>query len=120
MSVSSLGFHDVYDESPSESGFHGPAADRYKLSRQAFNQVLAEMVLATEQPPITVTSGLPSGDAFAITVDDGGVSYYTIVADHIEAFGWRGHCFITTDTIGRTGFLDRQQIRELDARGQAL
>ena len=55
-----------------------------------------------------------------ITVDDGGVSYYTMLADRLEARGWRGHCFVSTDAIGTRGFLSAAQIRELDARGHVI
>ena len=54
------------------------------------------------------------------TFDDGGVSYYTVVADRLEAQGWRGHCFVSTDFIGQRGFLTAAQIRELDARGHVI
>jgi peptidoglycan/xylan/chitin deacetylase (PgdA/CDA1 family) len=57
---------------------------------------------------------------FLITVDDGGVSYHTIIADRLEARGWRGHCFVSTDFIGHDGFLDANQIRDLDARGHVI
>jgi peptidoglycan/xylan/chitin deacetylase (PgdA/CDA1 family) len=55
-----------------------------------------------------------------ITVDDGGVSYYTVVAERLEALGLRGYCFVTTDCIGQRGFLTTAQIRELDARGHVI
>ena len=45
---------------------------------------------------------------------------YTTVADRLEALGWRGHCFVTTGAIGRPGFLDSRQIRELRARGHVV
>jgi peptidoglycan/xylan/chitin deacetylase (PgdA/CDA1 family) len=57
---------------------------------------------------------------FLITVDDGGVSYHTLMADRLEQRGWRGHCFVSTDLIGRRGFLTAEQIRELDARGHVI
>jgi peptidoglycan/xylan/chitin deacetylase (PgdA/CDA1 family) len=55
-----------------------------------------------------------------MTFDDGGASYYTVVADRLEAFGWRGHCFIPTSKIGSAGFLDKRQIVELRARGHVI
>jgi peptidoglycan/xylan/chitin deacetylase (PgdA/CDA1 family) len=65
------------------------------------------------QPPLRPTP-------WSITFDDGGVSYYTRAADRLEARGWRGHCFVSTDFVGRSGFLDAAQIRELDARGHVI
>jgi peptidoglycan/xylan/chitin deacetylase (PgdA/CDA1 family) len=101
MSVVSLLFHDVYASDPRESGFRSPAADRYKLSVPNFEAQL---------------DGLPEASA-QLTFDDGGVSYYTLVADRLEALGLRGHCFVSTDFIGEHGFMTAAQIRELDARG---
>jgi peptidoglycan/xylan/chitin deacetylase (PgdA/CDA1 family) len=57
---------------------------------------------------------------YLLTVDDGGVSYFTLVADRLEARGWRGHCFVSTDAIGTRGFLRASQLRELDRRGHVI
>jgi peptidoglycan/xylan/chitin deacetylase (PgdA/CDA1 family) len=108
MHTVSLLFHDVFVAGPHESGFQSPAADRYKLSSADFDAQLDGMA--------TITPACP----FVITVDDGGVSYYTLVADRLEARGWRGYCFVPTNMIGRRGFLDCAQIRELDARGHVI
>jgi peptidoglycan/xylan/chitin deacetylase (PgdA/CDA1 family) len=108
MRIASLLFHDVYLRDPRESGFESAAADRYKLSLAEFDAQL--------QGIVGVRGRLP----FVITVDDGGRSYYTVAADRLEALGWRGHCFVTTNCIGEPGFLTAQQIRELDARGHHI
>jgi peptidoglycan/xylan/chitin deacetylase (PgdA/CDA1 family) len=70
------------------------------------------------QPP--PRSDADAGLPWLITFDDGGVSYHTLIADRLEARGWRGHCFVTTGCIGRRGFLDAAQIRDLDARGHVI
>ena len=57
---------------------------------------------------------------YLLTVDDGGVSYFTAVADRLEARRWRGHCFVSTDAIGTRGFLSASQLRELDTRGHVI
>lgn len=101
-------FHDVYVRDPHESGFVSPAADRYKLSLEEFDAQLAGLAH---------TEG---GDGFLITVDDGGVSYFTVVADRLEGRGWLGHCFVTTSFIGARGFMNRSQLRELHARGHVI
>jgi peptidoglycan/xylan/chitin deacetylase (PgdA/CDA1 family) len=100
--------HDVHDGDPSESGFRGPAADRYKITRAQLEAQLAGLARARPELPV------------AITVDDGGVSYYTTVAEQLETRGWRGHCLVTSGCIGRPGFLDVRQIRELHARGHLI
>jgi peptidoglycan/xylan/chitin deacetylase (PgdA/CDA1 family) len=102
-------FHDVYASDPRESGFSSPAADRYKLAIPEFDRELASLVAAA-----------PRSLPFSLTFDDGGSSFYTVIADRLEALGWRGHFFVVTDRIDRTGFLTRGQIRELSDRGHVI
>lgn len=119
----SLLFHDVYVRDCAESGFRSPAADRYKLSVAAFDAQLAGVIDARRDAPLLapdLASAAGGTLPFAITVDDGGLSYYTAIADRLEMLGWRGHCFVTSDCIGGTGFLTANQIRELDARGHLI
>jgi peptidoglycan/xylan/chitin deacetylase (PgdA/CDA1 family) len=108
MRALTLLFHDVYVRNPAESGFPSEAAHRYKLPLQAFDAQLAGVAAASSDLPVS------------ITFDDGGVSYYTLAADRLEAHGWRGHCFVSTDMIGDRAFLTPSQIRELDARGHII
>lgn len=113
MRIVSLLFHDVFASDPGESGFRSPAADRYKLSIPDFEAQLDGLVESRIPDP---GSRLP----VHLTFDDGGVSYYTAVADRLEAADLRGHCFVTTDYVGRHGFLTPAQIRELAARGHTI
>lgn len=123
MRLISLLFHDVYVREPGESGFSSPQADRYKLSLADFERQLSG--LAGLETPASLVTHLEQrrGDrrlSMAITVDDGGLSYYTVIADRLEQLGWRGHCFVPTTFIGTRGFMDASQLRELDARGHLI
>jgi peptidoglycan/xylan/chitin deacetylase (PgdA/CDA1 family) len=129
MHLVSLLFHDVYERATSESGFCSPAADRYKLSVPEFEaQVIGAALVRPDAPRLATDllsaagqSGQSSGGCgFVFTADDGGVSYHTCVAERLEAFGWRGHCFVTTDAVGNRGFLDAAQLRSLDVRGHVI
>jgi peptidoglycan/xylan/chitin deacetylase (PgdA/CDA1 family) len=134
MRVVSLLFHDVFVASPRESGFQSAAAARYKLSVDQFEAQLRGMARVRRDAPMLIRgSGIGDrgsgcrdprlGDApapFLLTVDDGGVSAGTLVADRLEALGWRAHCFVPTDAIGRRGFLAPAQIRDLHARGHVI
>lgn len=102
-------FHDVYVSDPRESGFASPAADRYKLSVAQFERELRGLASVQQR-------AMP----FALTFDDGGVSFYTCIADRLEALGWRGYCLISTDYIDRPAFLSRSHIRELHRRGHVI
>ena len=128
MRAISLLFHDVFLDDPAESGFVSAAADRYKLTVADFDAQLDGVAAARHEPPI-LAGAIEHRDhriasacitPFAITVDDGGESYYTTVAERLEQRGWRGHCFVTTDFIGERGFLSRSQIRELAGRGHVI
>jgi peptidoglycan/xylan/chitin deacetylase (PgdA/CDA1 family) len=118
----SLLFHDVYARVPAESGFTGAIADRYKLSIAEFGTALS--AIATRAPRVVrvaCASDLARTErSVAITADDGGASYALHIADALEEHGWRGHCFMTTDMIGRPGFLTEADLRDLDRRGHVI
>jgi peptidoglycan/xylan/chitin deacetylase (PgdA/CDA1 family) len=123
MRLISLLFHDVYAVDPAESGFEGEGAARYKLPLALFEEQLTGLAAVVRQPPVLIagaTASTHTGLPVAITVDDGGLSYFTSVAGLLEERGWRGHCFVTTAWIGRRGFLDKPQLRELHARGHVI
>jgi peptidoglycan/xylan/chitin deacetylase (PgdA/CDA1 family) len=55
-----------------------------------------------------------------LTFDDGGSSAHTSIADRLEKHGWKGHFLVTTDYIGKRGFLIKEQIRDLRQRGHVI
>jgi len=116
-------WHDVYLDDVSESGFTGPGADRYKLNVKEFNSQISRLARTRTDKPVLLP-GIRRDERrdipFAITVDDGGVSYYTVIAESLEALGWRGHCMVTTGCIGKPGFLNAGQLRELYDRGHVI
>ena len=124
MPLVSLLFHDVYRRSPSESGFCSPGADRYKLTVAQLASQLDGVAAVRHDRPILATAMVEASPAgtfpFLLTVDDGGVSYHQVIADLLEARGWRGHAFVSTDFIGQPGFLTVEQLRDLDARGHVI
>ena len=56
---------------------------------------------------------------WAITFDDGRDGSI-LAADILEARGWRGYFFIVTDLMGSPGFLNREQILELQVHGHVI
>ena len=102
-------YHDVVENGNySASGFPGPGADRYKLDRLEFARHLQAIREAIRNQPVL------------LTFDDGGVSAHERIAGMLEEFGWRGHFFVTTDFLGLPGFLDVEQVRDLDRRGHVV
>jgi peptidoglycan/xylan/chitin deacetylase (PgdA/CDA1 family) len=108
MSVTLL-YHDVVAAgSYDSSGFPGAGAARYKLTLEEFRDHLAAIAAAGARtsPPV-------------FTIDDGGSSSMRIAAE-LEAYGWLGRFFVTTDQIGSPGFLDPAEIRHLRASGHEI
>jgi len=124
MRIVSLLFHDVIQSQKSESsGFSGPAARRYKLEKAAFLLQLAELHKAVPYQPITDPDSVgptQPRDPFMLTFDDGGISAHTHVSSALDQYGWKAHFFVVTDWIGRPGFLNAGQIRDLRKRGHTI
>jgi peptidoglycan/xylan/chitin deacetylase (PgdA/CDA1 family) len=122
MQALAIMYHDVVENGSFESsGFAGEGANVYKLRRQDFERHLEAIRAAV--PAGTVTTISPqhtSALEVFLTFDDGGVSFANPIADLLEARGWRGHFFITTDRIGQPGFVSAAQIRDLFLRGHAI
>lgn len=121
MKPISLMYHDVVAAGRYESsGFPGAAANLYKLDRDTFSRHLAAIAGARDVGRTVMDALRDGGDApVMLTFDDGGASFLYI-ADELEARGWRGHFFITTDCIGRDGFLGEADIDELHRRGHVV
>lgn len=118
-------FHDVVGDGNAcdESGFSGHAAAHYKLGYRVFEAHCS--AIASVTPPdgvqlLDVPAGALATSFVSLTFDDGGRSACEYVADALEARGWRGHFFITTDYIGTAAFLTPSQIRSLRARGHRI
>lgn len=112
----SLIFHDVAD-GPSQS----LSAAVYTMTQESFLAHLSAMeqrnpAVGTIRQFFTWQIDMP----VFLTFDDGGVSGYTYVGAALERHHWRGHFFITTNWIGRSGYMNKQQIRELHSRGHVI
>jgi len=123
--VISLMYHDVVERGAHQaSGFGSADAALYKLEPEEFGRHLAAISKVVTERPILVTQLMAGGAGPArpwmMTFDDGGVSSYTPIADQLEALGWRGHFFISTDYIGAPAFMSHKQIRELHRRGHVI
>ena len=108
-----LMYHDVYEVSSAESGFDTPGAKHYKIDKTTF----VEHVKAITQ--YCEANGLRK-ENILFTFDDGGLSFYTIIAPILEEYGWRGVFFISTQYLGTEGFMTSSQIADLHQRGHII
>jgi peptidoglycan/xylan/chitin deacetylase (PgdA/CDA1 family) len=120
MKAMSLAYHDVTDGSKGALTGYGAL---YKLDHKHFHNHILSIWQQAGQDAVRFIDRFRRWEddvPVFLTFDDGGLGAYTYVADELERYGWRAHFFITTDWVGRTGFLDRQQIRELRSRGHVI
>ena len=115
MKAISFCLHDVLDADRVKPG------DVYTLRLAEFSEHLR--AIGQKKPSIrTIRSRCEWGDQVPVflTFDDGAVGSYTFAAAGLEEHGWRGHFFITTDWVGRDGYMSRAQIRDLHNRGHII
>lgn len=115
MRAISLCLHDVLDIERVKPG------DVYTLKFIDFCKHLR--VIEDRQTPVqTIRSLYELGTQVPVflTFDDGTVGAHVFAAPELEKHGWRGHFFITTDWIGRPGYMDWDQVRDLHERGHII
>jgi peptidoglycan/xylan/chitin deacetylase (PgdA/CDA1 family) len=125
MRPTALIYHDVLvDGGPDDSGFKGADALFYKLTETQFHRhldligaALGDCAPFCLPDPAAATS---MGGAVVLTFDDGGASAPTRILRALSDRSWRAHFFVTTDFIGRKGFVTPEGLRELHTAGHLV
>jgi peptidoglycan/xylan/chitin deacetylase (PgdA/CDA1 family) len=117
LKIITLGYHDIVDEGSASEHVERVAPSRYTLGREVFRHHL-EAFRKTGVELSTVGCDAPS--RVLLTFDDGAIGGYHCAAEDLEDLGWRGHFFVTSDWIGRDGFMNGAQICELRRRGHVI
>lgn len=124
MKVSTLLYHDVVEKAdPESSGFGGPGAAVYKLDAELFDRHLSAIAARVKSAPVRVDSvdpGRAGGLPWMITFDDGGSSAIDPIMPLLGQRSWPGHFLVTASRIGKPGFLDGAELRELFAAGHVI
>ena len=117
-----LMYHDVVRPNEfDKSGFPGNASATYKLTLDQFEEHLDILQNGCMQPPIVIKNSsdlLKNG--WVLSFDDGGVSAFDNILWRLDKLNWKAHFFITTDYIGKKGFLNKNQIRAIRKRGHII
>ena len=123
MRAIALEYHDVVRAGARDaSGFPGAAAGTYKVllgDFEAHLRAIDSVVPSRAMVHDLVGRGAPEIPVL-LTFDDGGSSAYTDIAGLLEASGWRGHFFVSTDYLGRPEFLTAEQLRSIRRRGHVI
>lgn len=113
MRTKVLMYHDVIKDNLSESGFDTPGANYYKISSAAFESHISKI-------SHLISLGKIQEDSVVLTFDDGGRSFYDVIAPVLEKYGFVGHFYIATQYIGSLSFLSEHEIKELSDRGHII
>jgi hypothetical protein len=118
----SIGFHDVVEDLSLACPIAPGHTIVYTLEQHHFEDCLSAIWSHPEKLFVgrVDQNNIGRCKQVFLTFDDGALSTFTCVAPALEKLGWRGHFFVATDWIGRRGFLDRQQVRELHQRGHVI
>lgn len=108
-----LMYHDVYDKSFSESGFQTHSAEKYKVQEKDF---LTQIITISEYCKL---KGISKDNIF-LTFDDGGSSFYSLIAPILKKYDFKGYFFITTAYINKQGFLTTNEIISLHNDGHFI
>lgn len=112
-------YHDVVPAGEyASSGISGADADVYKLDRTSFQQHL-DAVARVGQVRSCLDNWQSGSPPVFITFDDGG-GCSPWIAEELSKRGWCGHFFITTDWIGKPGFVTAGDLRQMRAAGHVI
>jgi peptidoglycan/xylan/chitin deacetylase (PgdA/CDA1 family) len=120
MKAIALGYHDVIAAADIQ---HSPLPNtrlRYALDLDNFRAHLDSILKRTSRIALADDRGDWGALPIFLTFDDGAECALSIIADELEERTWRGQFLITTNWIGRTGFLSKLQIRQLHERGHGI
>ena len=123
MKAISIGYHDVAERPEQSENPVRRAPAYYTLDRRTFQRHLEEIQARKPLPEVTTIAGKQQWGTripVFLTFDDGADCAYTCIAGELEARGWRGHFFVTSSWIGKPGFMNASQIRELHKRGHVI
>lgn len=108
-----LMYHDVYKSDPAESGFRRERDYPYKVSLEVFERQVKSIHDYCQK------NNLPK-DSVVFTFDDGGCSFFRLIPDILEKYGYVGHFYVTTKYIDTNGFMTSDEIKALELRGHIV
>ena len=117
--IFALAYHDVAREGGAPSGKTGVGRGHYELPWERFSEHLDTVARVTCASPAIVHEDGGGDRPWCLTFDDGGASALE-VGEELGRRGWRAYFFVTTGLIGRPGFVDQDDIRELDRMGHII
>lgn len=106
-------YHCVFETHESESGLQFVGSMPYKVNARLFEEHVRAVSNYLEECNLSKT-------CVEFTFDDGGVSFYSVIAPILEKYGFKGVFCISTSFIGVEKFLSKKQIYDLYKRGHII
>jgi peptidoglycan/xylan/chitin deacetylase (PgdA/CDA1 family) len=122
MRARALAYHGVVAQGGPRDGFEGVGAAAYAVAPERFGEHLERIATAVGRPPESIdslTGGKARAGAWMLTFDDGAASALG-AAEQLAGHSWCAHFFISTDLVGRPGFLGWDGVRELARAGHII
>lgn len=120
MKAIALGYHDVIADDDIRPVSLSHSRLRYALDLDSFRAHLDSIARNTSRMALAEDRQHWDTLPIFLTFDDGAECAFTVIAGELEKRAWRGQFFVTTNWIGRTGFLNKSQIRELHQREHGI
>ena len=110
-------FHDVLPRTDASGG----GAERFAVPLDAFESLL-DLRVETRREGVSLSRALaaPSARRVALTFDDGTRSHFDHAVPALRARGMSATFFVTTDWIGRPGYMTWNELRQLVAWGMSV
>lgn len=113
MKTIALMYHDVYQETPLESGLQNAGSQKYKIRLCDFEKQVKAVVDHCRTKEIPLSRVL-------FTFDDGGSSFSKFIAPILDANGLKGYFFVSTHYLDTDGFMTRDEVAALHHKGHVI
>jgi Predicted xylanase/chitin deacetylase len=113
MKTIALMYHDVYQETPHESGLQNAGSQKYKVRLCDFEKQVKAVVNHCREKEIPLSRVL-------FTFDDGGSSFSKLIAPILDTNGLKGYFFVSTNYLGTNGFMTRDEVVDLHRKGHII
>ncbi len=117
-----LMYHALEDDNH-RSGSRNSSEQLYKISNESFQAQMHYLSIKGYQTcllgEVLQWPSLPE-NAIVLTFDDGHYSNYDLALPILKEYGFRAEFFITTDWIGKQGYLSSVQIHKMSQSGMGI
>ena len=117
--IPALSYHNVRTYS-SQNPAYFISPERFEEHMKRLKEAGYRSVLPNQVEEVFQEGKVIRDKSLIISFDDTRADHYLTAAPILEKYGFRGTFFIMTVAIGKSGYMSKEQIRELADRGHAI